>query len=329
MKEIIKNIQDNGPFIMNALIMFIGIFASFLSASVKKKIQIGGLAVLAVVFNILTWVVYENKDLLCWTIILTVIWIAVCFVIIWNKEIVSRKRIDRMIRKFTGEADQSKPICIFGGDLDFFGDVVIEPTRWDKVFKRNRIISFNKQYNQLKNVGFHEIDVLSVKPDSDSERDKKTRIRIGFLRENLKGNIKIKFFEEKECNSCPERETCFACNVCQTCPEGKKCKRMVMQSCEKLKEEFSNRCYNPDTQLRGRIAKKKRNGSTSAAIVTTYKSRKSYILKEYSSNTKECTIYQNIWGVWWKKCKTDKDFINRCVNEYRNFVNEVNRDGNK
>ena len=54
MSDFLKNVQENGPYIMNASIMLIGIFASFLSASVKKKIQIGGLIVLAVVFNVLT-----------------------------------------------------------------------------------------------------------------------------------------------------------------------------------------------------------------------------------------------------------------------------------
>lgn len=329
MNEVIKSIQNNGPIIMNASIMFIGIFASFLSATVKKKIQVGGLIVLALIFNILTWIVYERKDVLRGTIILTVIWIVVCAALIWNKEIVSRKRIDRMIRIFTDDADQSKPICIFGGDLDFFGDVVINPTKKEKLFKRYEIIEFNKQYNQLKDKGFPKIEVLSVKPDSDSDRDQKTRIRIGFLKENLKGNLEVKFFEEKKCNSCSERTTCLACNVCKTCPEGKKCKRMGVQLCDKLRDELHGRCYNPDMQLRGRIAKKKSDGSTSAAIVTTYKSGKSYILKEYSSNTRECTIYQKIWEVWWEKCKMDKEFMNRCVNEYRNFVVDTGESGNK
>lgn len=329
MDDFLKNVQENGPYIMNTTIMLIGIFASFLSASVKKKIQIGGLIVLAVVFNILTWLVYGKKEILYWTIALTLVWIVVCVLLIWNKEIVSRNRIDKMIRKFTDNADQFKPICIFGGDLDFFGNVVVNVKRRDKFFRRNRIIESNKQYNQLKSRGFKEIQILSVKPDSDSDEDQKTRIRIGFLKEKLKGTLQIKFFEEKECNTCSERETCLACDVCQTCPEGKKCKRTGRQLCDKVSKNFQSRCYNPDTQLRGRIVKRKSDGSTSAAIVTTYKSGKSYILKEYSSDTKECTIYQNIWNVWWKKCKEDEEFINKCVDEYKNYISDAGKGGNK
>lgn len=323
MGDFFKNIKENGPYIMNASIMLIGIFASFLSASIKKKTQIAGLVVLAVIFNVLTWLVYGKKEILYWTIVLTVVWIVVCLLLIWNKEIVSRNRIDRMIRKFTENANQFKPICIFGGDLDFFGDVVANVKTRDKIFRRNKIIELNKQYNQLKRKGFKNIQILSVKPDSDSDQDQNTRIRMGFLKDKLKGNLQIKFFEEKECNTCSERTTCLACDLCQTCPEGKKCKRSGRQLCDKLYKNFQSRCYNPDTQLRGRIAIRKSDGSTSAAIVTTYKSGKTYILKEYSSDTKECTIYLNIWNVWWKKCKMDNEFMNQCVDEYKKFIGNL------
>lgn len=329
MGDLLKNIQDNGPYIMNASIMLIGIFASFLSASVKKKTQFVGLVILALIFNILTWLVYKKIEILYWTIALTAVWIVVCFLLICNREIVSRNRIDRMIRKFTSNADQFKPICIFGGDLDFFGNVSVNVNIIDKLFKRNRIIELNKQYNQLKRKSFKEIQILSVKPDSDSDEDQKTRIRIGFLKENLRGTLEIKFFEEKECNTCSDRTTCLACDVCQTCPEGKKCERMGRQLCDKLSQNSQSRCYNPDTQLRGRIAKRKSDGSTTAAIVTTYKSGKSYILKEYSSDTKECTIYQNIWNVWWKKCKVDEAFIKQCNEEYKKFTSDAGKGGSK
>ncbi|MDO5156390.1 MAG: hypothetical protein Q4D51_10540 [Eubacteriales bacterium] len=240
--------------------------------------------------------------------------------LIWTREIVSRKRIGRMIRGFTDNADQFKPICIFGGDLNFFGDVVVNIKRLDRILKNNNIIEYNKQYNQIKNKGFRKIQILCMKPEGESEEDKKTRIRIGYLKEKLKGNLEIKFFEEKACDDCPDRKNCLACEVCKKCPEGKACKRTETQICDKLRESFQSRCYNPDTQLRGRIVKRKSDGSTSAAIVTTHKSGKSYILKEYSSNTKECTIYLNIWDVWWKKCKVDEDFINQCITDYKNFI---------
>lgn len=189
MSDFFKNVQENGPYIMNTSIMLIGIFASFLSASLKKKTQIGGLIILAVFFDVLTWFVYSEKEILCWTIGLTSIWIVVCLLLVWNKEIVSRNRIDKMIRKFTDSADQFKPICIFGGDLDFFGDVVVNVKESAKFFRRNKIIESNKQFNQLKRKSFRNIQILSVRPDSDSDEDHKTRIRIGFLKEKLKGTL--------------------------------------------------------------------------------------------------------------------------------------------
>lgn len=329
MQDWLKNVQENGPYIMNISMMFIGVFASFLSSSVKKKMQIGGLIIFALVFNILTWFVYGRKEILCWTILLTLVWIGICILLIWRKEIVSRNRIDKMIRRFTDTADQYKPICIFGGDLDFFGNVVVNVKKCDKVFRRNKIIELNRQYKQLKNKGFRQIQILSVKPDSNNDEDQKTRIRIGFLKEKLKSALQIKFFEEKECSTCPEREVCLACDVCQTCLEEEKCKRIGRQLCDKVSKKFQSRCYNPDTQLRGRIAKRKSDGSTSAAIVTTHKSGKLYILKEYSSDTKECTIYQNIWDVWWRKCKMDDDFIKQCVDEYIKFKNGRGECGEK
>ena len=81
-------------------------------------------------------------------------------------------------------------------------------------------------------------------------------------------------------------------------------------------------CYNPDTKLRGRFLQKKKDDSMSAAIVTTNKAGKSYILKEYTHGTKEYSIYHMIWDVWWKKCEEDKDFIDQCVSEYRIFMNK-------
>lgn len=320
MDEFMSNIQNNGPYIMNAFIMLIGIFASFLSASTKKKIQILGLIFLAIAFNIFTWLVYTKKEILYWTIGVTAIWIVACILLLWSKEIVSRKKIDKMIRKFTANADRYKPICIFGGDLDFFGEVVTDLKTTERFFQRNKCIDSNKQYNQIKTMGFKNVQILSIKPDGDSEKDRKTRIRIGFLKENLKSTLQIKFFEEKECSSCLERDTCLMCEVCQKCPEEIKCKRVENPICDKLNKVCQNRCYNPDTQLRGRIVNNKSDGSISAAIVTTYKAGKSYILKEYSSNTKECTIYQNIWNVWWKKCKIDEELIAQCVDEYKHFV---------
>ena len=316
--------QENAPYIMNATIMLIGIFASFLSANLKKKVQITGLFGIAIFFNVITWYVYKDSSILHWTVIITIIWIFICLLLFGNREIVSRSRIDKMIRKFTNDSDQNNPIRIFGGDLDFFGKVENNVKSIDKIFHPNKYIETNKQFNQLTEKGFTKICILSVKPTRDNSRDKETRIRIGFLKNRLGDNLEIKFFDKRECHNCEEKDTCLACDICESCPKRKACGCDKVHKCEKLLKKSIGRCYNPDTTLRGRIANNKRDGSTWVAIVTTHKAGKSYILKEYSSNTKECTIYINIWEVWWKKCTTDNNFISKCIEEYNEFKeNEV------
>lgn len=316
MEAILNEIRANHSTIMNTYIMIIGIVTSFLTASVKKKVQIIGTTILAIVYVVLTWVIYQDSTLTKYTLLLAAIWVAICFFLVWNREIVSRGKLDRMIRNFTAKTDYTAPLCIFGGDLDFFGNVC-KPTTTGKnkiKYQRNSI-QRNKQFLQLKKMKFRNIQILSLRP-----MDNETRLRIGFLKAEFGDWLTIKFIEEKECSTCAERSTCLACNVCNNCPEKKSCKRMNVQKCDKLESEYRYRCYNPDTKLRGRIASLKDTGSTSVAIVTTQTSGKSYYLKEYSSNTKECTIYQNIWNVWWKKCKADSALITECLNDYTKFI---------
>lgn len=320
MSEFTNMLKTNQAYVMSTFTFLIGIVANFLASTIKKRIQIIGVIIIAVVYDWFTWFLYEDCAVTLWAIAFTLIWIIICLSMIWKKEIVSRKKIDKMIRRFTSNAHQDKPLCIFGGDLNFFGDVVKNPSFWSRVTKDNSVIQFNKQYNQIVKKGFRKVQILSVKPDGDSEEDKKTRIRIGYLKAKLKRNLEIKFFIEKECMNCSERSTCLVCNVCEGCTEEKNCRRSRTQDCDKLMEASRGRCYNPDLQLRGRIAKRKSDGSTCAAIVTTHKSGKSYILKEYSSNTKECTIYENIWNVWWKKSMVDEKFLKNCINEYEGYT---------
>lgn len=323
----LNSIRDNSEIIINAFIMFIGVFENFLSNAIKKSSKVIGIIVIFTIFNIITCFAYGITDVFWWTLAFTIIYLISCLILIFKSEIVTRNRIDKIIRKFTDRADPNMPICIFGGDLDFFGDVRTDYKSVSKLIKPNRIIELNKQYNQIKKMGFKEVDILSLKPNTDSERDKKTRIRIGFLKEKFGSNLEIKFFENKECSNCGESNTCLACDVCKNCSKEQKCKKNNANLCDKLKNNFQSRCFNPDTLLRGRIATKKSDGSPYAAIVTTHKSGKKYILKEYMSNTKECTIYKNIWCVWWKKCKEDKDFIDKCVKEYKDFFEQSEQVG--
>lgn len=214
-----------------------------------------------------------------------------------KKSVVSRKSLDRLIRKFTETANHNDEICIFGGDLDFFGKVL------------NNNIAKNKQYCQIKDMEFKKIKILCIKPEETKKRDKETKLRIGFLIDNFGDDVKIKFFENKRCKTCSEKENCFIC------PDNK-------NKCDKLEECSFAMCYNPDPGLRGRIIRTKKDGSVSVAIVSTQVPGKSYLLKEHSSGTKECTIYQNIWNMWWENCKSDDKFTELCKEEYINSKNQ-------
>lgn len=318
MDKIVADLLKNDSFIVSVVTMFVGSIASYVAVLPKRKGQIIGNIALAVVFDIFTFVYYRNTATTVATVILSVLWVALCLMLSKNRELISRKRLDSMIRKFTDKADYSEPLCIFGGDLDFFGNVArtltsLQQKEW---YRKNSVTQCNKQLLQLKKMKFRNIQILSLRPN-----ESEARIRIGYLKTTLRDAVTIKFIEEKDCDECDERSTCLACDVCNDCTQNKDCNRTTTHTCEKLLKYNKYRCFNPDTKLRGRIAKLKGTGSTTVAIVTTHTPGKSYLLKEYSSNTKECTIYQNIWGVWWKKCKEDHDLINKCVKEYEEFIN--------
>ena len=321
--DIIDEIRENSSAIMNTYIMVIGVVTGFLSMSVKKKTQICGTITLASIYVILTETIYQNATLTKLTLFLAIAWVIVCVLLVWKREIVSRAKLDKMIRKFTEKADYAATLCVFGGDLDFFGDVPRAGRNSDRRRHNKNCITENKQFLQLKKMKFRDIKILCLRPV-----DVDTRLRIGFLKHTLGDALTIKFVQEKECGSCPDRFTCLACDLCNDCPENRMCRRRNINLCEKLRRAVQHKCYNPDTKLRGRIASLKGTGSVSAAIVTTQTSGKSYYLKEYNSDTKECTIYQNIWNVWWKKCQEDKSLIEQCVNEYK-AIQSSNGGGNR
>ena len=313
MGEFVSELFRDNAYVVSIVTMIIGILASYVFALPKRWVKITGNIILAVGLDLFTIFYYKTTATTVVTIVLSIIWVVIFIILSKNKELITRKKLDSMIRKFTEKTEYSAPLCIFGGDLDFFGDVASKLTakQQKKGYRNNSITQCNKQYLQLKDMKFRNIQILSLKPV-----EKEAKVRIGFLKEQFGEALTIKFIEEKECSTCDNQDSCLVCDVCNKCPQNKGCLRKNVHSCSKLMEHYQYRCYNPDTKLRGRIAKLKDTGSTTVAIVTTHTSGKSYILKEYSSDTKECTIYQNIWDVWWKKCKEDKKIIGDCITEY-------------
>ena len=255
-----------------------------------------------------------------------------------EKEIVSRKKIGKMIEKFTATANPSKDVCIFAGDIDFFGEVleksVQENTKttekknpFSKLTKKiqekyrnnfsKRInIENNSQFKQLNDPKFRSICILCAKPlpQKDSIKDdyQKDRIRIGFIKNAFGERVHFKFFNE-DCDNCffYEQNNCMLQNCsqnCQVCAQG-------LSNCPKNAKDFSHPSL-PDTTLRGRIVTDRETDSKCVAITTKRSSRKEYILRQYGSGEKESSLYSVIWKVWWKMCDEDKDFIDSCVKEY-------------
>lgn len=258
---------------------------------------------------------YQDASVVAVAITFSVAW-CVLSLFIFKKEEVSRRRIGKLIINFTKLADINQPIRIFGGDLNFFGSYV--PPRYKKkaLFNsaKNKFIETNDQYLQIKNDGFREVKILAIKPYSDTEKDKLTRIRIGYIASELKERVQIKFFDTRLCENCINHDSCTICD-CNNCSQKSKCKNSK-KKCSKLEEAVQNSCYNPDVTLRGRIVINKDSKSPCVAIATTKRAGKKYILREYSSLEKECKLYTVIWDVWWSKCKVDSEFIQRCKDEY-------------
>ncbi len=235
-----------------------------------------------------------------------------------EREIVSRKKIGKMIEKFTEGADPNQPICIFAGDINFFGDVSKVIKNADKRTRKknkNENIEYNSQYKQLERLKCRNICILCIKPlsqDDDSDnRYQGDRIRIGYLASKFDNVIHFRFIDDKSNNCCSWDQTDCTLLMCNQCQPGDSCPRRHINSLYSL----------PDTTLRGRIVTNRETGAKCVAITTKKSSGKDYILRQYGAGEKECSLYDVIWKVWWKECPEDINFINACKTEYCTFIN--------
>lgn len=269
-----------------------------------------------------------------------VVWATLCILaikLLRDKEIVSRKRIGKMIEDFTDTANPNKDVCIFAGDIDFFGEVIetsesqsAETTQKGLLYKlkepiktkrKKRLldkknIEKNSQFMQLNDPKFRSVCILCVKPlpPKGNVKDdyRKDRIRIGYIKKELGERVHFKFFND-DCESCffYEHNNCTLQKCAHQCSESSQ----PPCDCPKNKREFSHPSL-PDTTLRGRIVTNRETDSKCVAITTKRSSRKDYILRQYGSGEKESSLYNVIWKVWWKMCEEDDNFIDECVKEY-------------
>lgn len=320
LKSIPKFFAENENFIMTIATMIIGIVAGWFP-TFKKPYQTTLTIIVAIVFNVIVVLCYQSFGIFVLAAILSVAW-CLLSLLVFEREEVSRREIGKLIVDFTETADKDMPICIFGGDLNFFGNYIPPRKKIERTYSSNDDIETNEQFTQIQKKGFREIKILGVKPYADTDDDVLTRIRIGYIVSKLGKKVHIKFFENHLCKDCSKFNDCISCN-CNNCTQKGICNK-AQRDCDKLKKYCQNYCYNPDTTLRGRIVTNKDSHSKCVAIATTKESGKKYILREYSAVAKECQLYQIIWDVWWSKCESDEAFINRCKEEY-----EAYRDQNK
>ncbi len=311
-QQFLKSITETDKNIyFNLLLLTVSVVATFLSANtqssiIKKSIIIFIVFTALLIFIKLMYGISAIQFLI--ELLLLIISFVLYYIVINSSNRVSRRKIDKMIRTFTQQAECHKDIKLFGGDLDFLGNV------------EDGSINNNKQLIQLVTMKFNSIKVLCRKPI----KNKDDILRIGFLADKFESKIMIKFFINKKCDDC-HKEECFLCKVCEECDVSpcaikKKCNIITGQtSCPILVKYKKLSCNNPDLDIRGRIITKSISGSEIIAIFNKIVAGKRYLIREYNSEDKECRIYTDIWEIWWERCETDDKFIEECKSKYLDY----------
>lgn len=288
--KFIEFIQCNREILMSFTYLITGIIGGIFSSLKKKQTKIVCFIVLSIISISITICLYYNfwQNLLLGIVIILTILVIPCFPLILQKNIINRKRIEKLLFDATKEADPTKEICLICGDMDFFGSYFHDATDKNKIINN---IENNNQFLQLKNLGV-TVKILTHKPDSNSTNDKQSRIRIGFLKNEIETKIEFKFFNNKICEengSCPYELKIPQCNFICNCP---------------------------DPHLRGRLFYLKTTGAIKAVFVTPIKTGFKYRLEEYGNDSRECILYKLIWDSWWERSQIDTDFISKCIKEF-------------
>lgn len=230
----------------------------------------------------------------------------------------------------TENADAKSPICIFGGDLDFFGNVKKQEQtniKWSSKIKHffapdyNSNIETNKQMQQIINKDFKKVQILCSKPSFDDPEDTnmtKMILRYGYIAKKLGKKVTFKFVQDDD--------STLDLNIynCINCTYENKCKKPGSKKCLQLEDLAKKFAYNPDTKLRGRIIVRPDTKAKDIILTTTIKCKEKYMIREYGLSNKkykyklDWQLYDIIWNVWWERCSEDKILIKKCVDEYTN-----------
>jgi hypothetical protein len=283
------------------LFCVVSVIATFVSANTNLKPFYKSLIMVGcfgVVFFILLW---KNQGEIDYSIIVCGLIFLILAIAIYffteKSDLHSRKKIDKKIINFTKLADPKREIKLFGGDLDFLGDI-----EDNTIFK-------NKQYQQLKNMDFRKIRILCFEPKND-----KDKLRIGCLLDTFNNNIQIKFFEDSNCMNCTDeiknKNHCSSLDF-----------KVNDKNTFHKRSPYSNHpCNNPDLLIRGRIIENG-SGAEYISITITYESKRKYIFKMYSNQNKEFDLYFLLWNVWWEKCKEYSNIQVECKKKYKDWLN--------
>lgn len=207
----------------------------------------------------------------------------------------SRRGVEKDIISFTRSADTKQPIKMFGGDVDFFGNVTD-----GSIYK-------NSQFVQLENQKFRRICILCLRPVNDEDK-----LRIGCLLDRFNDAIDIKFFDDVSCEKCEQSYKDSVECLCRSV-EGKG-KGKKFHECTPFNKDP---CVNPDLSIRGRILTSSESSSEAVIIIVKSKPGKEYIRKIYKSTDKECNLYRTLWNVWWTKCREDRKLRDDCLDMFK------------
>lgn len=322
---------------MSILTMVMGIYAGFISSFKRNWLRILITSLLTLAFTAYIWMLCyfknESYPVLCGIMvsIFAFIFILLCILIFKPKDIVGRRKLGKIIMDLTEDADVKSPICIFGGDLDFFGNVkkqVQTDKRWSHNILHfftqdyNSNIETNKQMQQIIKMGFNQVQILCSKPKLKKDKYVDMRLRYGYIAKKLGEQVKFKFIQDDD--SISDLSIC----KCTNCTYKNKCKRPGGK-CSRLEGLARKLTHNPDTKLRGRIIEHPDTNAKDIILTTTIKRKKKYRIREYGLANKkdkdklDWKLYEKIWNVWWERCSEDENLIQQCIEEYEKLINEL------
>jgi hypothetical protein len=154
-----------------------------INAQTNWKLAFYTLGVITILATILYFTLYFNSKFIDYLTVMMLLFSGILlliftYLVLDKKFVYKTSELDPIINDFTSLADKTE-IRLFGGDLNFFGNALIDMDQ-------------NKQYNHLKSLGFKKISVLYEEP-----RNSVTQIRYGKILYEM-NSVEMKFYNPDE-----------------------------------------------------------------------------------------------------------------------------------